>query len=407
MLKKLKAFVFPLAAVTALTSCGNGAKGGDVVAWVTADVENSESMEITYDYFYKEYRYWLYGMQIDENDPGNDDYTRAMREQLINYQINDKRCLRAANDYGMGASSLTDEDLEQIEIRVEETKNNLRESMRSEAYSDFAKEPTDEQLSARVDMLYERFLRETGIDEETIGSWGRDKYITEKLLEYVVRDISVDDAELGAAISEMTEKAKEDFAADPNVYVYDYANYSVFIPPGCRSVRQILVKLKDDVIESIEKMRDDGDDEYADEYRDLSLEQIRGKAQVALDRLDAGEDFGAVMKAVSDDKEHIESKEGVYRIPPGFTYFGREYHDAVFALSAPGEYSRLVPTDKGWVIIEFDSLTAYTDGQWEEVREEVRELRLDYLKNNRKTDFAAELEEKYPYEIDKKRLMID
>ncbi|MDR0222013.1 MAG: peptidylprolyl isomerase [Oscillospiraceae bacterium] len=402
----LKKTVLSLAAVFALTSCNAEARDGDVVAWVSADIENPEFMEITYGYFEKEYRYWLYGVQVDENEPENAESAREMREQLINYQINDKRYLRAAEDLGLGNDSLTDEDLAEIEVRVNEMKDNLRASFLEEAYSDFAREPTEEQLSARVNMLYERFLRETGIDEETIAVWSRDKYITEKLLEYTVRDISVDDAELELAIAEMKEKAEADFAENPNVYVFDYANYGVFIPEGCRSVRQILIKLKDDVIESTEKMRADGDGEYADIYRDASLEQIKGKAEAALARLDAGEDFETVMLAVSDDKELIESGEGAYRIPPGFTYFGKEYHDAVFELSAPGDYSRLVPTDKGWVIVEFYSVTSYDGEQWEKVREEVRGLRLEFLKNNRKNDLAAELEEKYPYNIDRKKLRI-
>ncbi|MCL2633188.1 MAG: peptidylprolyl isomerase [Oscillospiraceae bacterium] len=399
MLKKVKLISVMLAAVIILSSCT--VKETDVIAWV----ENSPAPDITYGEFLKEYRLALYIQGIDEeSDPYNAMVTRS---EVINYQINEQVQLRIAEDMGIGISSLTAEDYAQIEINTAQRIADVRENLTDEARSAFPNEPTEEQLNARITMLYERFLRESGIDEEFIRKSCTSEYITSRLWDTVIDTVTLSDEEFDAFIKQQQEEAWADITVNPNLYTNSYTNYELYIPEGCRSVKHILIKLDDDVSGVISEIRAQGSHEDADDIRDSVLEDIRGRAENALARLEDGEDFEAVMREVSNDRGLILSEEGVYRIAPGFTLFGQEYHDAVFALSAPGEYTGLIPTDFGWVIILFEAYTMYTDEEWKEILDELKELRLSFMKHSSRGEFNALWQEQYPYEIDNKKLRID
>jgi len=376
----LAAAVFMCAAC----ACSRTPKPGDAVAYVEGD----PSMNITYGDFDKEYRFYLYESRLSDDSAD----AAAMRKEVIDYQIKQRIYLRAAEDMGIGASSLTAEDDSEIDSRVETWIADRRESFRDEARAAFAKPPSDENLEKRITMLYQRFMRESGLDVETVRSWTRDEFIAERLMEKIVEDVAVSEEEIDTAIADMTEKAKADFAENPNVYVKGYVNYGAYIPNGTRDVRQVLIKFDGGVTGSIAQIREGGGETAeadAIAFRDSALEPIKDKAQAALDNINETGEFGG-------DR---------LRVPPGFTLYGSEYAETVFSLKE-GEHSGLIPTDEGWAIVLYEGESAFTPEQIKATREEVASTYLDFKKVTRKNELVAEWQTKYPYVTDKKKLRI-
>ncbi len=85
------------------------------------------------------------------------------------------------------------------------------------------------------------------------------------------------------------------------------------------------------------------------EASEEDVEKAKEKAQEALDKINEGEDFDAVVKEYSEDETTIESGGDL-------GYFARgvmipEFENVAFGL-APGQVSGLVKTDFGWHIIK-------------------------------------------------------
>ncbi len=156
---------------------------------------------------------------------------------------------------------------------------------------------------------------------------------------------------------EYVELHRDDLASDipvpdEDVVQYYERNTSQFGTEEERRARHILVEVSADA-------------------EDTAVQQAKEKAQQALDRIRAGEDFAAVAKEVSSDPGSAEQGGDLGFFPKGMMV--PEFEQVAFAL-AQGEISELVRSPFGFHIIEVTEIKAADIKPLDEVRTEIETL---------------------------------
>lgn len=104
----------------------------------------------------------------------------------------------------------------------------------------------------------------------------------------------------------------------------------------------------------------------------LDREPLRAKAQGVLERLNAGEDFVALVQEYSDDKGSKQRDGSINRwITFGDPKITPPYSEALFALQAVGEYSDVVDSQFGLHIIRLDGIKPAYYREYAEVKVQI------------------------------------
>jgi peptidyl-prolyl cis-trans isomerase D len=144
---------------------------------------------------------------------------------------------------------------------------------------------------------------------------------------------------------------------DRDIALYYQDHRSEFLQEEESCARHILVRVRPD----------EGGEGHGEE-------EARRIAQALLERLRAGEDFGALAQASSEDQGSAAGGGDLGCFPPGRMV--PAFDDAVYDLD-PGETSELVRTNFGYHIIRLDSRREETTLPLEQVEDRVRTLVTD------------------------------
>lgn len=371
-----------IAADKIIASPGNGASG----------------MDIRFDTFLKEYRYFLsgYGFSDDTNEIYADTF-RERREYIVSYLINEQIINVKFDEYGL---VLTDEDLERINADVEESRKQMISQLSSTIASSTTEQLSDEQIAEQAEAQYKASLEACGITDEDIVSWQTTSEKQNKLTEEINKDFTVEYSEAEERFNTAREAAKEKYEESPETY-NTTAYGAIWLPEGTRSVKQILIMFDEDTLNEVSELRASGDDEAADALRaeraaslEAELAEVRGK-------IDGGGDFETLMNEYSDDGDTTVS----YTVAPKTGMYIPGFAECVLAIEEVGGVSVCL-TDYGYHIIKYVGEAVVTEEAMKQSTDELYEYLKEAYASSNFNSKMNEWRNEYNYTIERELLLL-
>ena len=403
------------AAAVALTATGCSIKFGTnqkiaddtVIAAPTGEYAEDNSLGIDYLTFKKEYAYWLRSNNI--TDDSDETYAAACEERrayIINYLINEKVLEAKAKE--LGIDTFTEEELATI---MEEYEANIEEQIEYFGENaDYGELETGEAISdedkrARGEEEFDAYLADCLVTRDDLLLWQKSSALTQKVMEEITKDVTVDRSEAEAEFNAMVEGIEQVYNEDIEEYELGGQYSSFWLPEGARYAKHILIKLEDSVVDEIMACRENGDEEGADKLRDEKLAECEEEAVQIINMLDNGADFDELIPEFSDDAEGSALYSDGYLCIPNSISFMDGFVDGVMALEEVGDYS-LIYTDLGWHIVQYASDAVITQDDKDYYIDVIHSSLSEDAKDEAFSSTMEQWRKSYGYEIDYEALNI-
>ena len=272
-----------------------------------------------------------------------DDYAEDAQLTVLSGLVESKLLQMKAEELGL--TTMSDAERGEIEaqatIDYEDTVN---------YYMAFRSEEGKSEADARAEtvayLLESGYTLEGAIEEAVQNAWQR------RLYDYVTAELSVDDAQLRTFYDEQLSSAELIYTADFSEYEMDVESERVVVwnPEGVRRVQSILIPF--DMDQNIEYLTLFAAAEEGAADQEAALNELYATleptAQQALDRLNAGESFEALMAEYGS----LGPREGSC-ISERSVLYGDAFRDTALALQNIGDISGIVRTEGGLCILRY------------------------------------------------------
>lgn len=371
-----------------------------VVANATSG-ENTEEMNITYEMFRKEYKYYLVNSGIDDDtEESVADKCKSQRGQIIAYLINEQLILRKAKE--LGVYELTEEEQAEVDKDFDEKIAEQIEYYKKQAETESAASGstlTDAEKEEIGNKKLDEMLEKCGMTREDLRWWAQSSKISAKLREEVGK--AVDEAKAREELQKVIDLAEEYYKTDMSMYNQG-AYYELWLPEGSRLIKHILIGFDSDTQTEIMSLRQEEKDDEADKKREEAAKALESKVQEVEQKLDDGEKFDDLIKTYSADASGSAGYPDGYTVIPNGTTYMEEFQKAAFVPEKIGDRTTCV-TDYGVHIMLYADDAKITD--------ETLKSFTDYVQEElQKVEFSkclTEMEEIYNFEIDYDSLRLD
>lgn len=394
------------------------ASDDDLVAWTTVDslsAEDKEYYRVKFKDFYSEYSFTITNYGLDETNSAYTAYAQYYRQNIIDMLTNEKLIMKKASELGL--DQLSEDEMKTVEETYLKNLEDWYASFETKAKealgistdeTSTVDSSNDEKILEKEKELFNEYISGFGLSEETFLKWQTNTAIQKKVNDYLVKDITVTDAEVEDYITKLTKEAKDTYEKSVSQYASDSEYQKVWIPDDARRIKYIVVSIPSSDYAEINAARNESgaDDAEIDKMRDEKLAEIKSKAETALEKATAdGADFDAVIKeyssAYSEDTAGqttlvLNNKEGL----------SEALYNGVFDLKNPGDVSGLIPTDGGYYIIKYDSKATVTDEQLTEYKATVKDELLSSRQSETTNNAIEEWRNAVGYEYDYDKLNI-
>lgn len=318
-----------------------------------------------------------------------DEIAETLLDEVLRYMVSDR--VLEAHAREMGLYELNDEDRAKIE---EQAEHSYAEQM--EFYRDFVNTEgmTDEEANGAV----KAYLQENeGVTLESIRAELESGWWAQKIYDEITKDVSVDEADLQAAYDDLLARQKESFAAYPDDFEFAQMNGETiaYNLDGYRAVRMLLFTFEDSAaLEAVPVLTEEmgeldpaTDAEMIAGYRaeiDAYYAPVEAKAREALDRMERGERFAALLDELGQDagmKDEALRKTGYY-VSEKSLLWPQEMISAAMALENSGDISGVVRMSSGVCILEYVGEVAAGEVALEDVRESLMRETLESAQYN-------------------------
>ena len=304
------------------------------------------------------------------------DQIKTLKENYIAQMVEDKVLERKIKELGL--DQVTDEEKAAAEQEIQ----NWYDEQYAALVENFKTDDTVEDPEAKAAETIENYLSQYGLTLDQMKENSVASISSDKLYDYVTKDVTVTEEEAKIEFANKVAAAKEKYDADLSAYVSDFENGATiyYTPKGCYYIKHILISLTDEQKQDIKNLRADDDETVAataDEKREEYLLTIREKAESVLKLVDEGGDFEALMEEYGEDPGmKNEAYKNGYLTYAGDTGFVTEFADACAALTEDGMTSGLVASDFGYHIIRRVSTVPSGEATFEDVKDSLMESML-------------------------------
>lgn len=386
---KITAFVLCIAMLFGFAGCAEDTS--DLVAKVNGK-------DVTYSDYYTTLNAILsyYSLTPDSLDEYiGVEQANNLRDDVVDELIMLEITMQKAEENNV--AQLSDEEKEEAQQLKQEFYDSVKESLRyqvelSMLYAEEGSEAanlTEEQIQAKVDQDFKNYIAETGLTDEYLTNYYEKSIIYDKVYNLLTESATVADEDIQTYYDEnlLAQKSVSTETALDN-YVNNLNDVNLFVPSGIRYVKHILIKIPDDARAEIESL--DGDEREARYQEELS--KIKAKADEALEKAKAGEDFDALIEQYGEDEGMTSEpvKTQGYAIYTG-SGMVEEFEAAALALQNVGDISDLVATEFGYHIIKYESAPQAGALPLEQVKDQIIEV----LKEDARAEMWANLIEQW------------
>lgn len=304
------------------------------------------------------------------------DQLKTLKENYIAQMVEDKVLERKIKELGL--DQVTDEEKAAAEQEIQDWYDEQYAAL----IENFKTDDTVENPEAKAAETIENYLSQYGLTLDQMKENSVASISSDKLYDYVTKDVTVTEEEAKIEFANKVAAAKEKYDADLSAYVSDFENGATiyYTPKGCYYIKHILISLTDEQKQDIKNLRADDDETVAataDEKREEYLLTIREKAESVLKLVDEGGDFEALMEEYGEDPGmKNEAYKNGYLTYAGDTGFVTEFADACAALTEDGMTSGLVASDFGYHIIRRVSTVPSGEATFEDVKDSLMESML-------------------------------
>ena len=304
------------------------------------------------------------------------DQIKTLKENYIAQMVEDKVLERKIKELGL--DQVTDEEKAAAEQEIQDWYDEQYAAL----VENFKTDDTVEDPEAKAAETIENYLSQYGLTLDQMKENSVASISSDKLYDYVTKDVTVTEEEAKIEFANKVAAAKEKYDADLSAYVSDFENGATiyYTPKGCYYIKHILISLTDEQKQDIKNLRADDDETVAataDEKREEYLLTIREKAESVLKLVDEGGDFEALMEKYGEDPGmKNEAYKNGYLTYAGDTGFVTEFADACAALTEDGMTSGLVASDFGYHIIRRVSTVPSGEATFEDVKDSLMESML-------------------------------
>lgn len=381
-----------LAAGLLITSAGCSAEENKestkLVAYIENPPEGTDSrFYVTYDEWRKEYLFALSMNGYSEQD--SSELVESQKQRSLEILTQERIVLYLAEQEGITAETLTEEDTAEIEQDVQAEWKYLCSTFEGEAREALGDSFTEEELYDKEFELFTAFMEKSGLTPEIYYVWKTNELIQEKFIERSYENI--DEQEVRDFVQETVDTAKDKYEND--LATFESAYTAFYIPEGTRLVQQIYVKIDADAANEIKAYRNDGDDEKADELLEAAAVSVRPIVEEAYEKLQNGEDWSEVQKEYNQDGNGNDVDYVVY---PVSSYISKEITEAAMKIAEKGGVSEIIPNDTGFFILYYKDDRVLTDEEMDSLMEQAWE----YLTEQDSISKLNEFKAKYPYVYD-------
>ena len=343
-----------------------------VLAVVNGQEVPLDDAQIEFDYYAPMYE--AYGLA---------DLIPTLREEIVDYYVRYYVILDAARQTGL--DDFTEEELAGFAATAQETYDGMVAE-----YSEYFKQDgmTDEEIKAYTIS----FLADNRYTLESVQRSIRENALVERFYACATEGVEVTDETIQALYDETVSSQQAAYDADPSSFESDvmYGNDIYYVPEGFRSVYHILLLLDDEAQDALSELLTrqrviaaalEGEDADTDALNaeneavqaqiDELCADLMARVMEIRERLDAGEDFLALMEECGEDPG-MQSEPFLsngYYVSADSNMWEPNFRDAAMALENVGDVSDPVLTPYGIHLILFNEELAPGAVPLESVRE--------------------------------------
>ena len=199
-----------------------------------------------------------------------------------------------------------------------------------------------------IDAVVQSELEVAGYTYDTLYESAKLKGVLDHLYALGTEGVTVTDEEVKAAFDAKVAAQKEQYDADVDAFISAYIGGEelLYTPEGVRVMHCIFVALEETAEEGAET---------------AETAEVTGKAKAeeALAKIRAGEDFTAIMEAYNEDASNLEEMLRGYPVAEASGSYGDEFKAGAMGLANVGDVSDVIVTDYGYFILKYaQELTA-------------------------------------------------